>query len=278
VRTLGVAAGAGLVFGLASLDAAAEGEAEEPQKPPSWLGDALAEMKRTRCVGVALVVAEDEKGRATLRDRLAALLAEPPYDVQEHLVEAVWVCARAKFVGAKDGETAVLLDADGRRVEGAAFDLSSDDAFVRSARALLRSGTRLADRAKAARTEEVARWIERLASEDETTRDNAWEKLLDAFPKARAAILHALAGNADSADPKRGSATWYLRRLVEFAYLNAAAAAHRGHVTILPFGASWAYAQPSEDAPDPCPTCGRGVISDTTRVLLEILTKDPKRK
>ncbi|MCE9634460.1 MAG: hypothetical protein K8T90_02040 [Planctomycetes bacterium] len=265
---------AGLVLGFSLLaspvpdaraDDAAAGETAE--QVPACLTQALAEMKRTGAPGIAIVVPAERKDRSALRDSVAALLAEPCYEVQELLVEAVWVCAPAKQVGAKPGETAVLLDAEGRRVAGAVIDFSSQVKFVEGIGPLLHGEKRLEERAKAVRTKEVKADLEKLLGKDDDARSAAAARLTEAFPTVRAAVIQARIDATDDDAAKR------LRQIVSLAWYRVTVAAADRPMSALPFGASWSYA-PREARADPCPPCGMARVTETTRVVLVLLTKE----
>ena len=75
-------------------------------------------MKATKSPGIAIVLPADKDVRATLLGQLQLLLQAPSFDAQLHLVEAVYVVDAGNHSGAKEGETLVLLDSDGKRVAG----------------------------------------------------------------------------------------------------------------------------------------------------------------
>ena len=283
VRATGVAAGAALIYGLPALSAAGGEEPTEKKTPkrPPWLDEALAEMRRTKAPGVAIVVPVDDgteerkKEREALRAAIATLMSGPSYEAKELLVEAVWVCVPGAFVEAKPGETAVLIEAlaDGgaKRVAGSTMEFSSEKEFVEGAAALLRGERRLEERAKKARTEEVARQIARLLGTDDEWQD-ALPRLTETFPTVRAAVIQA------RIDAKEEEHRARLQQVVESYYLQQALSAASRPVRHLPFGAKWEREQLPADAPDPCPPCGMAVVLASGRVLLEFLTEAKQAK
>lgn len=171
---LKAAGGFGLVLGLPSTLLG-----QDPE--PEWFGKALARMKRENKPGVALAVPKDPQARRSLSRNLLALVQTENTDVRMILAEAVFVGLGAKEFDriGRDGETAVLIDTEGRRIEGIAFG-AFDQApkFVEAFAKLLHGAgdARLNERADAilqAAPADVRQALADLAVDDLETADRA---------------------------------------------------------------------------------------------------------
>jgi hypothetical protein len=174
-------------------------------------------------------------------------------------VEAVYVCAPARLARANEGENAVLLDPDGKRIAGARIDFTTEAAFVAGMERLLRRKARLEERAKRARTKEVGEVLGALSSEDKRERDRAHAFLVGAFEGCGPAVI---AERIESASPRvREAAARVIREVFE----KRAGATRREW---LPFGVKWRQARV-----DPCPACGMAIVAEPSWKFLEFLSK-----
>jgi len=263
---LGALAAAVLVHGLDRIALGGEeAKAADAEAPPAWFKDALAEMKATKSPGVAIVLPADKDARAALLAELQALLQNPSFNAQVHLVEAIYVVVAGLHAGAKEGETLVLLDADGKRVAASTTKVTAAD-FAKTVRPLLRDGDRLATRAKAARTPEFEKALAALLGKDLAKSGAAAESLASDFVAMGPAVLAA--HEAEKEEEAKQRLAYVISRAFARRRGDAGAESERP----LPFGTKWKVAPlPLED---PCPPCGRMMIAPRSRDTLEYLVKD----
>lgn len=263
---LGVLAAAVLVHGLDRLALGGdETKAADAEAPPQWFKDALAEMKATKSPGVAIVMPADKDARAALLAELQSLLQNSSFDAQMHLVEAVYVVAAGVHAGAKQSETLVLLDADGKRVSGSTTKVTAAD-FAKTVRPLLRDGDRLATRAKAARTPDVEKLLAALSEKDVEKANAAMQRLSTDFTTACPAILAAYESEQNEAAKAR------LTNLISWAFNRRLGGSGTKDERPLPFGTKWKIAPPPTE--DPCPACGMMMRGNAhSRDTLEFLAK-----
>lgn len=263
---LGVLAAAVLVHGLHPIALGGDDAKEKKDDgPPPWFTDALAEMKATRSPGVAIVLPAEKDARATLLAELQQLLREPSFDAQAHLVEAVYVVVAGVHAGAREGETLVLLDADGKRVAGSTTTLTARD-FAKTVRPLLRDDGRLATRAKAARTPDVEKLLDAIAGKDVEKANDAVARLHANFAAAGPAVLAAYEATKD------GEANGRLAGVIAAAFARRRGDAGAEYERPLPFGTKWKAGEVHKE--DPCPPCGRMMITPRSFDTLEYLVKD----
>jgi hypothetical protein len=265
------AAAAILVYGLDRFAAGGD-DADATKKdagPPQWWKDALAEMKATKSPGVAIVLPEGKDAREALRAGVEGVLRFPQLTTQIHLVEAVWVVADAKLAQAREGETAVLLDADGKRVDGAVVKFDAVD-FPASVRPLLRGGERFAARVQAARTKEFEKALSDLADHEPVKYEAAVERMASNFAAFGPAVIGAWEGEKPGSDLQQ-RLSWVLSRVFARRVGEQGAEAERP----LPFGTRWKAKDPPEPDVDPCPGCGMMRRPTHARDVLELLAKDP---
>jgi hypothetical protein len=251
---LGTTAAGALVLGFPWL---ASGE---DAKPEAWT-QALEAMKKRKCPGVAIVVpegADDRKKLGAALERIAK--ASNAWDAMPALapllLEAVWVCVPAKTVEAKDGETVVLVDSEGKRVAGAKIDLSDDAKVEKDLADLLHGEERLAKRAKEQRTKEVEAALAKVAGNDDGTGIQYLAQHLDAAIAAIIEAIDAAKGGKSAAPLKQLLASEYARRVED--------------AKSFPYGVEFKV---EWNQPAPCPPCGEARPSVTARKFLDFLTK-----
>jgi hypothetical protein len=238
--------------------------AAKKDEPPPWWKDALAEMKATKSPGVAIVLPEGKDARAALLAELRTLLQGPPVHAHAHLVEAVYVVVAAAHAGAREGETAVLLESDGKRA-GARTAAITAATFGETIGSLLRHGDRLAARAKEARTPEVEKLLAALGGKDDAAANAAADRLALDFATAGPAVLAAeLTAKADA----RSRISMIIVRVYERRLGGEGAQLERP----LPFGTAWTKS--NEPPVDGCPGCGMMRIPPHGRDALEFLAKE----
>ena len=263
---LGVLAAAALIHGLDRIALGGDDPKEKADDaPPQWWKDALAEMKSTKSPGVAIVLPAAKEASAALLGELQTLLREASFDAQVHLVEAVYVVVAGVHAEAKEGETLVLLESDGKRAAASTTKVTAAD-FAKAVRPLLRNGDRLATRAKAARTPEFEKLLDEFQGKDQ---DKAWlaaGRIVTEFATTGAALLAAYEAET-GADAKSR-----LGLLIHRAFARRRGDEGTEIERPLPFGTKWNVAPlPTED---PCPTCGMMRIQPRSRDTLEYLVKD----
>ena len=262
---LGVLAAAAFVYGL---DRLAHGGDDAKEKaddaPPQWFTDALAEMKAATSPGVAFVLPAGREARTALLLEIQTLLREASFDAQVHLVEAVYVVVAGVHAGAKEGETLVLLDADGKRVGGSTAKFVAAD-FARTIHPLLRNGDRLATRAKAARTPEVERLLSELTGDDAKKTAAAGKRLVEDFAAAGPAVIAAFEATTVSDEAMR------LTSVIHSVFARRRGDQGEEHERPLPFGTKWKKGPPSKN--DGCGGCGMMRIVPRSRDTLEYLVK-----
>ena len=268
---LSVVAGSPLVFGLREL--LAQEPSPAPDATPDWLKTALQRMKKTRRFGVVIVVPAGKEVRTRLGNALVARLPRDiessPEDV-ETFVANVFVCldeARAQRLtdGKLDGVTRILLDPEGREVEGDQVDL----AVYEDASKFRESFRRFVDGGDGSRLRNHAKEIEKSIPADihkaievisRPPRRMETEEAIEELQEAMALVRI----RADSIAPwlthlsrlKENEKTFLQTRLRTIAwdlYLKASAVQP---ATCLPYGVKF-EALPLED---PCPPCGRSSI------------------
>lgn len=252
-------AGAGaLVLGFPSL-----ARGEDGWEAGAW-AKALEAMKSRKAHGVAIVVPPDAAGRKRLADQLAQRLpvVQPERGDQElaplvpWFLECVWVLASPERAQAKEGETLVLLDAEGKRVAGAKVPLGDQAAFEKGVAELLTAEGRLQKRAAAVTTPELTAALERM-------RDGQGPAVVQELSPRVDELISALVKawrDAGDDDVKTwvGSmlrSAWWRRQKQE---------------TGLPFGIKWTI---ETTEPEPCPPCGMAMPSFDGRKFLEFWGK-----
>ncbi|MGE0712885.1 MAG: hypothetical protein AB7N76_14195 [Planctomycetota bacterium] len=251
------AAGAGLILG-----AGRGAWADEEEAKAAWK-QALARMKQLRLDGVVVVIPKDKAGRSALVAALSRLIeitqmheAAPP--AAGLLLSCVWVCASAEQAGAKPGETLVLLDPQGKRLDGAAIDLGAKDALARI-RALVdgKQGERRQARVERVREDrKLAAALDDVAAKGSVSRGAValQERLDEAAP-----ALVDLAERTKEPGEVKGTLDSMLGRAY-WQRLNAAQA--------FPYGVQWKV---EVDQPEPCPPCGMAMPSMTGRKFIRYL-------
>lgn len=191
---------------------------------------------------------------------LQLLLDSQDPAMQELLLEAVWVCAPARLLGAEKSEIVVTLDSFGRRTGGAILDLSDESDVVRKLQHLLHRNGKLRKRAAAARTPEIAAAFEDLASDSSAKRSKATARLLRDIQTLIPAIIETRHQHRDGA-VRRG-----LDEIIAIACKRARKQDYRG---VLPFGTELQQ----RSVYDPCPPCGMALVPAGTRKMLKLLGK-----
>jgi hypothetical protein len=274
LATFVTVAGGSLVYGLQRLVASAPqgqppSKPRAPDEPPSWFRDALAEMKATRRLGVAIVLPDSKKSRETLLREIEELLREPGADDRVHLVEAIYVVVEGKLVDARTDENVVVLDADGKRIAGglARFHRS---AFATTIEPLLREGDRFSAQVKMARTRDFDHAEAELAAEDSRTVEEATGRLVAAFSTVGAAVIADFESSRVPAETRKR-----LGRVILLAYEHRLGSDGKEIERPLPFGTRWQVGAVPPPHHDPCATCGMMIVRPRSRDLLEFLAKDP---
>jgi hypothetical protein len=253
-------AGAGLILGAGGLAAWADDRALSK----AWKS-ALAEMKQQRAHGVAIVLPTDPKARAVLAKQLAKIVpimkghgSAPEQAI--YLLQAVWVVVEAKTVGAKPGETLVLLDSRGKRLEGAKVDLGQSKTFLTGARLLLhgKEGKRLRQRADLAMADPEIKAAIKGALAPKLVYDH-YHVLRRRFVAAAPAIALELAA---AKNPEVRA--WHQRLLGELYW------ARQRQQSSFPFGVEWKITM---FEPEPCPPCGMARPSLSGKAFVRFLTK-----
>lgn len=231
---------------------------------------ALRAMKERQQDGIAIVV--PERGADLLAEQLDRLIplsypgagvrgpaADPEQAaVGNVLLEAVWVCVPASRADARPGETAVLLDPEGRRVAGGVVDFSGPLPFVSTARALLDTGGRRAARVKAMKSAGAEGLLARMASGEDRGASRA--ELQAHFAEWLPALLDdlATAGETDAAREIRWRlATLYMERVQSGVGL--------------PYGLAW---ETLVHVPPDCPPCGMARPYVEGRRFIDFLSGD----
>lgn len=260
-------AAAAVVYGLDRFSLGGDDPAApKTDEPPQWFKDAVAEMKATKSPAIAIVLPAEKAARETLRAAIEDLLRDAELESQIHLLEAVYVVVEGRHVGAKSGETAVLLDADGKRVKGAAVTFTLRE-FAATVRPLLRDDDSLAKRAKAARTSEFEKLAAGVSPTDEEKVEAAVEALAAKFSTVGPAVIEAY----ESAKPGSGQASSFAT-VIRRAFVRRRDGQGDDRARPLPFGTSWkALPEPEKD---PCPGCGMMMRRPRSNEILELLAKD----
>lgn len=223
---------------------------------PKYLKDALGKAAKNDGFVIAIVVPDDEKGRAELAKRVEALFPiDVPYELKELLVEAAFVCAPAKLAQAKDGETVVLLDKDGKRVAGDKLDLADPAKAVAAIAELAHGDGRLAARAKKARTAEVAAAIQKLADEQYGP---GWQYLAGHIEACSAALI----------DERLNGTNAKIKARIQELIRAMSGDRFEGDPGRLPFGVEWSE---KWHQPKPCPPCGMARATLESRKLVRFL-------
>ena len=210
----------------------------------------------------AFFVIPFEDRAARLAVYLQLLLQSKNVAVQELLLDATYLCAPARLLGAENSETAVLLDSRGRRIGGAIMDMGSEADVVQKLRHLLHGNGRLAPRARAARTEpvvEALRWLQR-DQKDEKKRKAAHDYLVKTVRSSIPALIEQRVGHKDEQFRQA------LEEIVRDAYKQAS---RKDYAGVLPFGTKIEKRR----VYDPCPPCGMAVTAAGTRKMLKFLEK-----
>jgi hypothetical protein len=274
LATFATIAGGSLVYGLQRLVASApQGQPPPkpiaPDEPPKWFRDALAEMKATRRLGVAIVLPDSKESRETLLREIEELLREPGEDDRVHLVEAIYVVVDGKRVDAQADENVVVLDADGKRIAGGLVRFHRR-AFATTIEPLLREGDRFSAQVKTARTRDFDAAEAKLAADDSRTVEEATGRLVAAFPTVGAAVIADFESSRVPEETRKR-----LGRVIALAYANRLGGDGQKLERPLPFGTRWREEAVPLPKRDPCPTCGLMIVRPRSRDLLEFLVKDP---
>ncbi|MBL4848579.1 MAG: hypothetical protein JKY65_23910 [Planctomycetes bacterium] len=259
---LRIACGAGLILGLGQL-----GFGQDPQgkKGPSPFKQALARMRANRLDGLVIVIPEGAAAQAALGKHVQALVplvrahASIPEPAGRLLLQVVWVCASAEEVGAKPGETVVLIDATGKRVVGAKLKLGAKPKEVYGKlRTLIEGEGRFEARAKRSRQDpKIAAALADLR--DPAKRGNSYSLLQANIAAAAPAIFAQLDAEQDI-EVKR-----YLRSVLGQAYWRLI-----NQTKAFPYGVSWKL---NVNQPEPCPPCGMASPSISGRAFLRFFTR-----
>jgi hypothetical protein len=255
-------AGVPLVLGLPSLL-----RGQDKVDGPAWFGKALERMKKENKPGVVIAIPEDRPERFNLGIALARLIEQGDEGVHEILCEAVFVCASAKLVrDAREGETVIVIDVDGRRVEGAKLDLKD---FTKILQPLLHGekNERLRERAGAIRKktdEKVLAALKRIDSDSGDERDEAtalleknaegivallvFERLTAEEPERRARLRTVIKHHFETFDTKKPGPQ-------------------------LPYGTELRERTGCGDDSDTPVKCGMGSVPENGRKFLRFVTK-----
>ncbi len=166
--------GTALVYGLSDLLHADEAPADDAY------AQALAHMQRTGSYGVAIAIPAEPDARAALGALIEQLAPQPARteigytDTQRLFLSAVFVCAPRERLPAAPGETIVLLDAAGARLDGANVDCSVAAALVPALERLLHGNGRLEARADAVAAGPLKLLLLDLAREKAPEPDATW--------------------------------------------------------------------------------------------------------
>lgn len=266
-RALAAGLGSGLIFGLPSLLRAGDNDRGRRAPDPKDKGwpDALAYMKQHGLDGLAIVVPEDAAAQAALGERLSALL--PLVNGHGKLgamalaqLEVVWGCAKAKAVGAKPGETVVLLDPKGKRIAGAKIDFAGEQKKVEAALLELIAGSK--GERQAARVKRVLADPKLKEAYDAYTGDpkknDAFMVLYNAVDRA-APLFVAGARNLDAKVKARF-----------LSVLNERYFQRQQRKSGFPHGVEWKL---EVDQPEPCPPCGMARPTVAGREFLRFFTR-----
>jgi hypothetical protein len=273
-RFLALLASTPLVYGLGCVGpsddasdatSASGAPAAGPQATPSWIRDAVAEMKGTAMPGVVIVLPRDPAAREALREWLVEVVRfvsgsgwrEQPI---AWLAEAIVIVADRDHVPAEPGEGLLLLEPDGRRAAGAVVE--SVSLIPSAALGLLRAGGRLERRARAA-TPEVVEHVKRLTERD-ATETVGW--LVDHFVEAAPKLLWEREGSGAEAAAIDGVIQLGLERRAKTTFDPAVADEP------LPYGVQWERQPPFFS----CESCGMSMIPETSTKLWFLEEKSPR--
>ncbi len=233
-------------------------KADEKEKLAAWHREALALMKAKGLCGVAIVVPPDAPHRKQLAGFLETLVTRGGPQVQEALLEAVYVCLPAELIQPGKGETAILLDPEGKRVAGGAVGFSSEEGSVNGMDTLLHGEGRLEAQVRAIQDPKIAVASERLGDNRLEDREEAQAYLESHLDQAMPALVKA---RRESKDPEIQA------RIEQIVLAGFLAKAGHERQTWLPFGVRWQ----EEELGDPCPACGMGKVSPRSRRFLSFL-------
>ena len=208
---------------------------------------------RGLCDAKAWFTIKFEDRPARMAVYLQLLLDSPNLDMQELLLDAVFVCAPAGLLGAEKSETVVILDPGGRRTGGAILDISDEEQVIGKLQHLLHGNGKLQKRAKAARTAKVTAALEDL-------NDKARAGLVADIHAAMPALIEARHHHKD------GAVRRAVGEVIGKAYAKARQQDYRG---LLPFGT----VLHKRSVYDPCPPCSMAVVSAGSRKMLKLLAK-----
>ncbi len=214
---------------------------------------------RGRCDANAWFTIKFEDRPARMAVYLQLLLDSRNLDMQELLLEAVFVCAPAHLLGAEKAETVVLLDPDGRRTGGAILDISDEHQVIGKLQHLLHSNGKLHKRAKAARTRQIAAALEDLSDTNKKS-EKARARLLQDIHAAIPVLVEARHHHKD------GAVRRAVGEVIQEAHGRARKQGYRG---LLPFGTVLHQRR----LYDPCPPCGMAVVPAGSRKMLKLLAK-----
>ncbi len=211
---------------------------------------------RGRCDANAWFTIKFEDRPARMAVYLQLLLDSRDLDMQELLLEAVFVCAPAHLLGAEKAETVVILDPDGRRTGGAILDISDEHQVIRKLQHLLHGNRKLHKRAKAARTRQIAAALEDLNDKNAKARARLLQDIHAAIPVLVEARHHH----------RDGAVRRAVGEVIQEAHGRARKQGYRG---LLPFGTVLHQRR----LYDPCPPCGMAVVPAGSRKMLKLLAK-----
>jgi hypothetical protein len=225
-------------------------------RSPSWFGEALRKIRSEGKPGLVLRLPTDPESRCGFGHRLARLVTREDVTGLEVSLQSVLLCleeddVRRQLDGARDGEDLLLIDGEGRVLDGLALDPQAD--LAEQAGKLLdgRALSRLKEKAAAAAKSAPA---EALAALDDPASLPKWAHtllpllILKHRENVNAGVEAAIESLAPASPP-------------------------------LPYGASMRTGAPSKCGEDPacyraiCGACGLSVVTSRSREFVKFLAK-----
>jgi hypothetical protein len=241
-----------------------------PLAPDEVVKRTLARMKAESKPGMVFLYPADAESLAAVTAGLTAMLESEGSAAHVVLAGSVLACLPEReagrfagsFAGRKRGCNVLLIDADGRAVDGAAVDFARDDLAARAVALLHGAGNaRLRERAAAQRkalgegvSARIDRGVRELSDASYRVRTAAADQLVELSAGA-AAVLAEAAVLAD--DPEvSGQLRLVLARLARSGDVQARS----------PVGTVWVT-----ERVDPCPPCGMAVVPQRSRAFLQLI-------